>query len=265
MIFPLPHGPRGAGVGVVAGWPISSWFGGRPNPFTGIPSWHGGMDLVAPTGTPMLAVVAGYVAQSWDPSGGGWWTTLYGNDGRRYGYGHASAYEPGVNGHQVDVGAVLAYVGSTGQSTGPHLHFAMANSHAGPWVDPYDALTAADVVGERPEPDPGPNTPPDPAPPVLSPQEALAMLVYWTIKGEPAFYAVGISDSLIGAVALDDGNPASPDHLVGGLFTFVFPNEQAFTLAAGPGVDPIELDPAAGHHVPLIDELRRLPKIYQAR
>lgn len=264
MIFPLPPGPHAPGVGVLGGWPVSSWFGGRPNPFTGRPSWHGGMDLVAPRLTPMLAVVAGRVTQGWDPSGGGWWTTLYGADGRRYGYGHADHYAPAVAGTWVNAGDVLAFVDSSGSSTGDHLHFAMALSHAGPWADPYDELQAATFTQQAPEPIPGPIDPPEPLHAPHSPKEALAVHQFWTIKGEPAFYVVGLADTLAGAVT-PDGAPATADHLVGGLYVYVFPNPAAFTLAAGTGVAPLELDRSLAHHVPLIEELESLPVVYQAR
>lgn len=157
--FPLPAGSR-TGTGTVGGWTISSYFGGRIDPLRGVPSHHGGQDIVAPRGTPLYAVVEGHVSQGWDPSGGGNWTTLYGRDGCRYGYGHALRYEPGVNGRTVPAGTVIAYVDSTGASTGDHLHFA----YDGPdpdtaWDDPFDILAEAAAAGRFAGSIPNPPTP----------------------------------------------------------------------------------------------------------
>lgn len=264
MIAPLPRGPYPDGPGTTCGWPISSWFGGRPNPFTGSPSWHGGMDLVAPRGTPMIAVEDGRVVQAWDSSGGGNWTTLYGDSGRRYGYGHALRFEPGVNGSRVRAGQVIAYVDSTGSSTGDHLHFAMALTPGGPWQDPFDALRTAVYAGDaelptKPTPDPV-----DPQHPTPSPLEILMALQFWQIKGDAAFYAVGLSDSLIGAVDAS-GQGAGPEHLVGGAYLYAFSNPATFTLVAGVGAQPVVLDPTIAEHQPLIAALRDLPLVYQGK
>lgn len=268
-VFPLPRGAAPDGVGRIGGWNVSSYFGGRPNPFTGVPSWHGGMDLVCPLDTPLVAVVAGRVVQGWDSSGGGNWTTLYGDDGRRYGYGHAHRYADGVNGRHVDAGTVVAFADSTGSSTGNHLHFAMSLSAGGPWADPYDDLVAAAArgafVGEHPTPsepipDPGTIGPLHPTP---TPEEALAMLQFWKIKGEPALYAVGLADSLAGAHTAD-GQAAGPEHLVGGVYVYAFDGPPAFSLVAGIGVSAFELDPDDAGHRPLVDKLRSLPLVYQA-
>jgi hypothetical protein len=153
MLFPLPCGPLASAVGVLNGWRITSYFGGRIDPLTGRAGNHGGMDLAhaACTGQPMYAVVPGRIVQAWDPSGGGWWTTLFGDDGNIYGYGHASRYadpdgagpETNYSGHHVEAGTVVAYVGTSGGSTGAHLHFAYRPAGAVSYRDPYDLLVAA--------------------------------------------------------------------------------------------------------------------------
>lgn len=139
-VFPLSRGPNADKLGYVGGWLITSYFGGRPNPFTGVPSNHGGMDLGAPTGTPMYAVKSGIIYQAWDPGGGGNWTRLQCDDGDMFGYGHASSYAPGGSGRRVKAGDLIAYVGSTGASTGAHLHFAYQPKGVYGYRDPYDLL-----------------------------------------------------------------------------------------------------------------------------
>jgi murein DD-endopeptidase MepM/ murein hydrolase activator NlpD len=264
IVSPLPRGPYADGKGTMGGWPISSWFGGRPNPFTGSPSWHGGMDLVAPRGTPMIATEDGRVSQGWDSSGGGNWSTLYADSGRRWGYGHALRYEPGVNGARVRAGDVIAYVDSTGASTGDHLHIAMSPTPQGPWQDPFDLLASAVYAGDAQLPTiptPDPVAPQHPTP---DPKEALVALQFWQIKDDPQFYAVGLSDSLIGAVD-KAGAPAGPEHLVGGVYAYAFDNPATFALVAGAGIAPIVLDPKDTNHKPLVDALRALPLVYQGR
>lgn len=105
---------------------ITSLFGYREDPFTGEITYHGGTDIAAPGGTPILAAADGTVsiANGTDSWGGS------------YGYhvkiGHADSFETlyahcssicVTEGQQVKQGEVIAYVGTTGSSTGNHLHF----------------------------------------------------------------------------------------------------------------------------------------------
>lgn len=144
-MFPLPKGPLPGGLGVVNGWRITSTFGGRLNPLTGRPGNHGGMDLAYAgcAGQPILAPCTGLVSQMWDASGGGNWTGLFGDDGCYWGMGHASRFAAGVQGRRVPAGMVVAYVGTTGGSTGPHLHIAYRAPKAAAYSDPYDLLVGA--------------------------------------------------------------------------------------------------------------------------
>lgn len=269
-VFPLPRGAGGEGVGRVGGWNISSWFGGRANPFTGAPSWHGGEDIVCPADTPLYAPCSGWVSQAWDSGGGGNWTSIRTDSGLRIGLGHAHQFAPGVNGTHVEAGTLVALSDSTGASTGNHLHFALALSPGGPWADPFDALQDAAArgafVGEdhptpsEPMPDPGSIGPQHPP---LSPKEALVTMQLWKIKGEDPIYSVDIADTLAGAKTAD-GQPATDQHLVGGVYVVQFESPAQFVLASGMGAAPFELDPADGDHAPLVDELRALPRVYQA-
>ena len=149
MTFPLPRGPYGDGPGYMNGWFITSYFGGRIDPLTGRVGVHGGMDLAYPgcSGQPIIAPEAGLLSQGWDPSGGGNWSGLTTHAGDYWGFGHANAFAfPGGGSRWVEAGTTIAYVGTTGGSTGPHLHVAWRPNGANGYRDPYDALAAAAAI-----------------------------------------------------------------------------------------------------------------------
>ena len=101
---------------------ISSEFGWREAPIAGAGNNHKGMDLAAPTGTPIYAAAAGTVTTArYSNSAGNWVVINHGNGLQTY-YMHASALYVS-EGQTVSKGQNIAAVGSTGQSTGPHLHF----------------------------------------------------------------------------------------------------------------------------------------------
>lgn len=109
-------------------WPtdggyISSPFGGRPNPFSGYGrDWHPGIDIAVDYGTPVYASAAGYVQQAGWYGGYGKYVRLGHDFGYETAYGHMSRLAVSA-GSFVKKGEVIGYVGSTGYSTGPHLHF----------------------------------------------------------------------------------------------------------------------------------------------
>jgi murein DD-endopeptidase MepM/ murein hydrolase activator NlpD len=107
-------------------YPITSRFGYRKDPFTGETKYHGGIDLGAPAGVPIIAAAGGtvIVANSTDSWGGGYgyYVKIQHEGGYATVYAHASQIAV-VNGQEVVKGQVVAYVGSTGRSTGNHLHF----------------------------------------------------------------------------------------------------------------------------------------------
>lgn len=156
MLFPLRQGPLNPGVGIMNGWAITSYYGGRRDPLTGRMGTHGGMDLAYSgcTGQDMIAVVDGWCVQSWDASGGGWWSSLTGDDGSMFGYGHASKFVNGPGSRRVKAGDVIAYVGTSGGSTGPHLHFAYRPPGSRFYADPYDLLVEAADPPPPPAPEP---------------------------------------------------------------------------------------------------------------
>ena len=104
---------------------VSSHFGNRIDPFTGLWESHQGVDYPAVTGTPILAVANGTVTQAGYSGGYGNLVEIDHGQGYTSKYGHASQILTRM-GQQVQKGQVIALVGSTGHSTGPHLHFEMA-------------------------------------------------------------------------------------------------------------------------------------------
>ena len=102
---------------------------------------HQGVDMLAPTGTPLQAVVSGFVTQNPLQVLGGITMSLVGDNGNRYYYGHLSAYE-GLPG-RVEQGQVIGYIGDTGNARGvPHLHFEIHPNLGGP-VNPTPSVRAA--------------------------------------------------------------------------------------------------------------------------
>ena len=108
-----------------SGWErrVTSEFGNRVDPITGKRKGHGGMDLAVPTGTPIRAALPGTVVVSKYNTGGyGYYVMIDHGNGLATLYGHCSKLLAKV-GQTVEVGDIIALSGSTGRSTGPHLHF----------------------------------------------------------------------------------------------------------------------------------------------
>lgn len=117
----------GTNTGVFAGtlvWPvsgrISSYPGPRRHPVYGYRSCHTGLDIAAPSGTPIKAAAAGRVATARSSVYGLYAVVYHGSDVATM-YAHMTRFA--VTSGQVRQGQVIGYVGSTGYSTGPHLHF----------------------------------------------------------------------------------------------------------------------------------------------
>lgn len=118
-------------------WRFTSMFGPRADPFTGVKSFHTGVDMAMPTGTPVRAAMSGKVATVG-------YTNIYGNyviinhgNGYQTLYAHLSKtlVKTGV---RVDQSTKIGLVGSTGYSTGPHLHFTVYKN--GKLIDPMTVL-----------------------------------------------------------------------------------------------------------------------------
>jgi murein DD-endopeptidase MepM/ murein hydrolase activator NlpD len=122
-------------------WPvtgtITSPFGWRSNPFGGGPEFHQGLDIAAPTGTTVTAAAGGTVIMAQWYGGYGNYILIDHGGGYSTGYGHLSAIYVST-GQSVQRGQAIGAVGSTGQSTGPHLHFEVRI--AGKPVDPAPRL-----------------------------------------------------------------------------------------------------------------------------
>ncbi|HWS53218.1 MAG TPA: M23 family metallopeptidase [Pyrinomonadaceae bacterium] len=108
-------------------WPVegesTDGFGVRGNPFGGGPSeYHSGQDISAPRGTPVVAPADGTVTHAGWQSGYGNLVTIDHGNGLSTRYGHLSKVEV-VEGQEIRRGELLGLVGSTGRSTGPHLHY----------------------------------------------------------------------------------------------------------------------------------------------
>jgi murein DD-endopeptidase MepM/ murein hydrolase activator NlpD len=118
-------------------WPvtgvITSPFGWRKSPFGGAPDFHQGLDIGASTGTPVTAAASGTIISAGWYGGYGNYILIDHGGGMSTGYGHLSRIFVS-NGQQVQRGQAIGAVGSTGLSTGPHLHFEVRIS--GKTVDP---------------------------------------------------------------------------------------------------------------------------------
>ncbi|MGL4981851.1 MAG: peptidoglycan DD-metalloendopeptidase family protein [Treponemataceae bacterium] len=101
---------------------ISSNFGWRSNPFTGSRTYHNGIDLACPQGTPIYAALSGrVVAAGWDNTYGNYVVVAH-HSGYRTLYGHMSRITT-TYGQSIGTGTKIGEVGNTGMSTGPHVHF----------------------------------------------------------------------------------------------------------------------------------------------
>lgn len=114
-------------VSVPSGFPVravsvSSGFGQRLHPILGISRFHSGIDLAASTGTAVSATAAGMVANSGWCGGLGWCVVVDHGGGYTTVYGHMSSIDV-QSGQEIHSGQRVGQVGSTGQSTGPHLHY----------------------------------------------------------------------------------------------------------------------------------------------
>jgi murein DD-endopeptidase MepM/ murein hydrolase activator NlpD len=117
---------------VMQGW-ISSYFGQRPDPFTGRNAFHRGLDFAGPAGSQVVSVASGVVTFSKDRFGYGRTVEINHGNGYVTRYAHNQKALVAV-GDTVQKGQPIALIGSTGRSTGPHLHFEVLRN--GRAVDP---------------------------------------------------------------------------------------------------------------------------------
>ncbi len=134
-------------------WPVDgllrSSFGGRSDPFSGEGAFHTGVDLTAPSGTPVHATADGVVESAgWAGAYGKLVVVDHGNGLETY-YAHLSECLA-IPGQEVRRGQVIALSGGTGRATGPHMHYEV-RLHGTP-VNPYKYLAASTQAGRRTRP-----------------------------------------------------------------------------------------------------------------
>ena len=127
--------PSAAGwITPVSGYTITSPFGMRKHPILGYSKMHNGIDMACPSGTRIYASRAGTVTNaSYQAGGAGYYVSINHGDGFASIYMHMTRFVVSA-GQTVTAGQLIGYVGSTGLSTGPHLHFGI--SYAGAYVNP---------------------------------------------------------------------------------------------------------------------------------
>lgn len=138
----LPKGSNGISV-ISAPLPtftMTSGYGQRGGEF------HYGVDLAAPQGTPIHAMIGGTViTNTYQPSGAGNYVSIKDNKGRVWMYFHQAVRSPLKVGTKVKAGDQIGVVGSTGESTGPHLDIHLQIN--GEWADPTEVVRKAFGVG----------------------------------------------------------------------------------------------------------------------
>ena len=122
----LPAGPMTSPSAAGLIWPVSgtvtSGFGGRSSPGGIGSTYHEGLDIAVPEGTPIRAAASGTVIMASYNGGYGNYTCIDHGSGLSTCYGHQSSFAVSA-GQSVSQGDVIGYSGNTGSSTGPHLHF----------------------------------------------------------------------------------------------------------------------------------------------
>lgn len=122
----------------VSGYTITSAFGYRKAPTAGASTYHQGVDMACDSGTPIYATRAGTVTKAaYQAGGAGYYVSISHGDGFASIYMHMTRYVVST-GDTVSQGQLIGYVGSTGVSTGPHLHFGI--SYGGTYVNPMAYL-----------------------------------------------------------------------------------------------------------------------------
>jgi murein DD-endopeptidase MepM/ murein hydrolase activator NlpD len=126
---------------------VTSDFGGRLDPIEGDWAVHSGVDIGAPIGSRILAAADGLVKTTEAEGGWGLLVEIEHEDGSMTRYAHCSGFAVAEL-DKVKRGQVVAFVGSTGRSTGPHLHFEVRDARGTP-IDPIKALKRYRLDAER--------------------------------------------------------------------------------------------------------------------
>ncbi len=128
-------------------WPVNgvllSRFGERTDPFSGEGAIHAGVDISAPTGTPVHAAADGIISRAEYYGGYGKLVVIDHGNGMSTRYGHLSRFDV-VPGQEVRRGDVIAFSGATGRATSPHVHFEVRLGGAA--VNPHPYLTRSAMM-----------------------------------------------------------------------------------------------------------------------
>ena len=125
---------------------LTSRFGPRMHPILKVPKLHKGTDWAAPIGTPVVAAFDGTILSAGDAGAYGNLIKISHPGGNETRYAHLSAFADGLRaGQPVKAGDLIGYIGTSGRSTGPHLHFELYE--AGEAVDPLSAGGAVVASG----------------------------------------------------------------------------------------------------------------------
>jgi murein DD-endopeptidase MepM/ murein hydrolase activator NlpD len=134
----------------ISGARISSNYGYRRHPILGYTKLHSGIDFAARTGTPIYAAGDGVVKVIKWYGGYGRYIKIRHNSKYSTAYGHMSRFKRGLRrGHKVKQGQVIGYVGSTGRSTGPHLHYEVHKR--GKSINPKNLKTQSKITLKKKE------------------------------------------------------------------------------------------------------------------
>jgi murein DD-endopeptidase MepM/ murein hydrolase activator NlpD len=124
----LPESDLRQALGPKVAWPVrgplTSFFGYRPDPFTGVRSFHAGIDIAVDMDTPVHAAMNGTVADTGYNGNFGNYVILSHADGFQTLYGHLTSASV-TQGQKIEQGDVVGVSGNTGYSTGPHVHFGL--------------------------------------------------------------------------------------------------------------------------------------------
>jgi murein DD-endopeptidase MepM/ murein hydrolase activator NlpD len=152
-------------------------YGPRVHPITGKRTFHHGIDVAMPVGTPLTAGADGEIVHKGNNGSGGVTLIIRHANNMHTVYYHLQKPSPHREGARVKAGDFVAYSGNTGASTGPHLHYELRRSRKwGDTIDPVPHIVktqSVDPIVEpqlpEPEPTPKPEPPARPAPPQTKP------------------------------------------------------------------------------------------------
>lgn len=130
-------------------WPVqgrlTSFFGERLDPFSGNGSFHSGIDISVPVGTPVVATAGGQVKYADNYAGYGRLLVVDHGNGIETYYGHLSMFNV-IAGQRIARGEIIAWSGKSGRATSPHVHYEVRMS--GSPVNPYPYLKSQSLLAE---------------------------------------------------------------------------------------------------------------------